>query len=145
MQAILSALGRLMIVTIFVMSAAGHKIPHFADVVKEMETKGVPQPGIMLVGAITFLVVGGFLVLFGFKARFGAFLLFMFLFVVTYYFHAFWKVPEAMKQAETINFMKNLSLMGTMVFIIANGAGAGSIDAVRAARRVEPAPPAAKK
>lgn len=132
-QGLLALLGRFMIATIFIMSAAGNKIPKFAEVVKTMEAAGIPQPQIMLVGAIAFLLIGGLSVAIGYKTRFGALLLLAFLAAVTYYFHAFWKIdvkaePEQFKD-QMIAFMKNLSLAGTMVFLIANGAGPGSLDA----------------
>ena len=132
-QGLLALLGRFMIATIFVMSAAGNKIPKFNEVVKVMDAVGIPQPQIMLIGAIAFLLIGGLSVALGYKARFGALLLLAFLAAATYYFHAFWKIdvkaePEQFKD-QMIAFMKNLSLAGTMVFLIANGAGPGSLDA----------------
>jgi putative oxidoreductase len=71
----------------------------------------------------------------------GAFLLLVFLAAATYYFHAFWKLPadtapEALRD-EQIAFMKNLALMGTMVFFLANGAGPWSIDAARNAAQAD--------
>jgi putative oxidoreductase len=71
----------------------------------------------------------------GYKARLGAFLLLVFLGAATYYFHDFWQAPAEQKQTEMIQFMKNLALMGTMVFIMANGAGPWSLDASAAAKR----------
>ena len=132
-QGLLSLIGRFLIATIFVMSAVGNKIPKFNDVAKAMEAAGVPQPQLMLVGAIAFLLIGGLSVAIGYKARFGGLLLLAFLVAATYYFHAFWKIdvtvePEKFNE-QIIAFMKNLSLAGTMVFLIANGAGPGSIDA----------------
>ena len=133
-RGLLALLGRFMIAAIFVMSAAGNKIPKFAEVAKTMEGVGVPQPQILLAGAIAFLLIGGLSVAIGYKARFGALLLLSFLIAVTYYFHAFWKIDLKVDPdkfgTEMINFMKNLSLAGTMVFLIANGAGPGSIDAM---------------
>ena len=64
--------GRVMLCTIFLMSAAGNKIPNFSQVASYMESVGVPAPQPMLVGAILFLLVGGVSVLIGFKARLGA-------------------------------------------------------------------------
>jgi putative oxidoreductase len=89
----------------------------------------------MLAGAIVFLLVGSVSVILGFKARFGATLLLVFLALATYYFHDFWTFddPQA-RQMQTIQFMKNLGLMGAMLFIMANGAGVMSVDAARAAR-----------
>jgi putative oxidoreductase len=129
LQGVVSVLGRLFLVTIFVMSAVGNKIPNYAGVASVMEGKGVPVPQVALALAIGFLVVGGVSVLVGYKARVGAALLAVFLVLATYYFHAFWALEGQAAQAEMIQFMKNLGLFGAMLFIIANGAGAWSLDA----------------
>ena len=133
-RGLLSLLGRLMIVPIFLLSAVGNKIPKFNDVSEVMAAEGVPQPKILLAGAIAFLILGSLSIAVGYRARVGAFLLLVFLAAATYYFHDFWDVPAERQQAELISFMKNLSLMGTMVFLMANGAGPMSLDS-RAARQ----------
>jgi putative oxidoreductase len=93
-----------------------------------MASVGVPAPKPMLVGAIVFLIVGSVSVIAGFKARIGAFLLLTFLVLATYYFHAFWKLPAEAQQDQMIQFMKNLSMMGAMLFVMANGSGPMSVD-----------------
>jgi putative oxidoreductase len=125
MQAALSILGRLMLCAIFLMSTAGKKIP-----VAYMKANGLTwMPEVLLGGAIVFLLVGSAFVILGFQARIGALLLLVFLGLATYYFHDFWSPRHAqMAELQTIQFMKNLGLAGAMVFIIANGSGAGSID-----------------
>lgn len=128
MQAVLSVLARMLLVTIFVMSAVGNKIPQFNNVAKYMASEGVPAPQVMLAGAIGFLLVGSVLVLVGYHARFGAGLLAVFLVLATYYFHDFWNVTGDAVQMQMIQFMKNLGLLGAMLFVIANGPGAGSLD-----------------
>lgn len=134
-QGLLALLGRIMIAAIFLMSAVGNKIPKFNDVAGYMAAEGVPQPKILLAGAIAFLILGALSLALGYKARLGAFLLLVFLGAATYYFHDFWKAPAEQKQSEMIQFMKNLALMGTMVFIMATGAGPWSLDASAAAKR----------
>lgn len=133
-QGLLALLGRIMIATIFLLSAVGNKIPKFNDVAGFMTAEGVPQAKILLVGAIAFLILGALSVALGYKARLGAFLLLVFLAAATYYFHDFWKAPAEKQQTEMIQFMKNLSLMGTMVFLMANGAGPWSLDSAAAKR-----------
>ena len=129
MQAISSLAGRVMIATIFLLSAVGNKIPKFNDVAGYMSSEGVPFPQVMLAGAIVFLVVGSLSVIVGYKARVGATLLLVFLILATYFFHDFWTFEDAQaRQEQMIQFMKNLSLMGTMLFLIANGAGTLSVD-----------------
>ena len=129
--ALLSILGRIMLCTIFVMSTVGNKIPQFNQVVGYMKAEGVPQPALMLAGAIAFLLIGSALVVLGYKARIGALLLLVFLALATYYFHDFWNIPAtnaAEQQNQMIQFLKNLGLAGAMLFILANGSGAGSLD-----------------
>ena len=94
-----------------------------------MELEGVPVPGLMLVGAIGFLVVDSVSVIVGLWTRVGAGLLLVFLILATYYFHDFWAFEGPEQQAQMIQFMKNVSLMGGMLFLIANGACGLSLDA----------------
>lgn len=142
MQGLLSVAGRVSLAAIFLLSAVGNKIPNFDKVAEVMGQVGVPAPRLMLAGAIAFLLVGGASVVLGLYARFGAALLLAFLALATYYFHGFWRLEDAQAQQEqTIQFMKNLSMAGAMLFIIANGAGAWSVDAMRSAkarRQVQP-------
>ena len=138
-QGALTVVGRVLLATIFLMSAVGNKIPNFTAVAKVMESVGVPAPQLLLVGAIVFLVVGSLSVIVGYKARIGAGLLLVFLVLASYYFHAFWKLEGQAQQEQMSQFLKNLSMMGAMFFIIANGAGPWSVDAWLS-RRQHPAP-----
>jgi putative oxidoreductase len=134
-QGFLTLVARLAIAAIFLSSAVMNKIPQFNTVVEVMDAKGIPQPKIMLAGAIAFLILGSLSLILGFWTRGGAFLLLVFLAAATYYFHAFWQLPadtppETLR-AEQIAFMKNLALMGGMLFIVANGGGPWSMDSRR--------------
>lgn len=126
-NAVLTVVGRVMIAAIFLMSAVGNKIPQFDSVAGYMAAEGVPAPQVMLAGAIVFLIAGALSVVTGYKSRVGASLLLVFLILATYFFHDFWTFddPQA-RQQQTIQFMKNLSLMGTMLLII--GAGSGPLS-----------------
>jgi len=125
---LLSLVGRVMLCAIFLLSAIGNKLTNFGGVAEAMKGQGVPLPQAMLASAIGFLIVGSAMIIIGYKARVGAFLLLLFLAVVTFYFHDFWEFADAARANQFNHFMKNLSLMGAMVFILANGAGAWSID-----------------
>ena len=128
LQGIVAVLGRVLLCTIFFMSAVGNKIPNYRGVLEVMESKGVPAPSLLLPGAIAFLIVGSISVVVGYYARIGAALLLVFLALAAYYFHNFWALPEPKAQEEMIQFMKNLSMMGAMLFIIGNGPGPMSLD-----------------
>jgi putative oxidoreductase len=135
LQGLLAVLGRIMLCTIFFLAAVGDKIPNFDQVATErMAPEGVPFPHFMLVGAIAFLLVGSVSVVVGYKARVGALLLLVFLALAAFFFHDFWNVPEAQVEAQMIHFMKNLSMMGAMIFIMAVGSGPWSIDSALSKR-----------
>jgi putative oxidoreductase len=127
-QGIVTVMARVMIAAIFLASAAMNKIPNFSSVAEGMAGKGIPQPKVLLAGAIAFLILGSVSLILGFKARWGALLLLIFLVAATYYFHDFWRVAPEQRGQELTNFLKNFALMGTMLFIMANGAGPWSLD-----------------
>jgi len=138
----LTVLGRLLLCTIFLLAAVGNKIPRFSDVANVMESVGVPVPHLMLAGAVVFLLVGSLSVIVGYKARIGAVLLLTFLALASYYFHPFWRLEGQAQQEQMIHFMKNLSMMGAMLFIVANGAGPMSVDSWRTKRSAPAEKPA---
>lgn len=92
--------------------------------------------------ATAFQFTGGIGVVVGYKARWSALALLIFLVPVTIVFHNFWAAPVNERQLETINFLKNLSIAGGTLIVFARGAGAFSIDEIRirsAAKAVQPA------
>jgi putative oxidoreductase len=132
LQGFVTVTGRVLLCVIFLMAAVGSQIPHFSEVAQLMASKGIPAPKLMLAGAIVFLLAGSLSVITGYRARIGASLLLVFLVLATYYFHNFWTIAEAQaRQEQLIQFMKNLSMMGAMLFIIANGPGPMSIVSVK--------------
>lgn len=73
-----SLLGRIMIATIYLMSAVGNKIPNFNGVASYMASEGVPMPSLMLIGGIACLIAGSLSIITGYKAKIGAGLLLVF-------------------------------------------------------------------
>src|SRR3954451_11280049 len=139
LRGFVAVLGRILLCTIFLMVAVGNKIPNFQAVAGYMAKEGVPAPQMMLAGAIVFLIAGSLSVILGYKARIGAFLLLVFLVLATYYFHDFWTLSDLQaRQEQTIQFMKNLGLIGAMLLIIANGTGPLSLDGRRSDVGEEP-------
>jgi putative oxidoreductase len=138
LQAILSVLGRILLCAIFLAAAAGDvmKFEERTAMVKDTFNSKLP-PQVQeyaqyaqyaLIAAIVFSIAGGLLVITGFWARFGALLLFLFLIPATVFFHDFWNRTDPKEQQQQIvEFLKNLGLMGAMLFILANGAGHGRL------------------
>lgn len=92
---------------------------------------------LLLYGAVTFLVLGGLMVLAGYRARLGAFLLLLYWLPVTFIVHAFWKIPAGeVHRVEAIHFMKNIAIAGGLLMVIANGTGAWAVRRIFATARV---------
>jgi putative oxidoreductase len=133
-RGIVAVLGRILLCTIFLLSAVGNDIPNFSAVTALMAKVGIPAPQFMLVGAIAFLIAGSLAIILGYKARWGAALLLVFLAMASYFFHNFWALTGPEQQQQMIEFMKNLALIGAMLLVIANGTGPMSLDGRHAAR-----------
>jgi len=69
----------------------------------------------MLAFAIFFELVGALIILSGYFFRFGAFLLLIFLIPTTIFFHDFWFQIGDKQTLELTMFMKNLSIMGSLL------------------------------
>jgi putative oxidoreductase len=129
LRSLLAIIGRLCLSAIFLASAFTHLIPNLDGVIQEMQAKGMPAAPIFILGAIGVLVIGSALLVLGYKARFGALLLLLFLVPYTYYFQTPWNAaPGAEFGEQLVHFLKNIGLAGAMLLIIAAGPGPGSID-----------------
>jgi len=119
--------GRILLALIFVVSGF-EKITGFEGTVGYIASKGMPLPQLAAVGAIAVELGAGILLVIGWQARWAAAAIFLFLIPTTLIFHNFWDAAAAQKQMQTIQFMKNLCIMGGMLYIMAFGAGPFSVD-----------------
>jgi putative oxidoreductase len=131
MKSFATVLGRAALALIFLFAGVS-KLGALAGTAAFMGAKGMPFPGFFLAGAIAVEVLGGLSLLLGYRARAGALALALFLVPATLIFHAFWGIPAAEVQVQQIMFMKNLAIIGALLFVAANGAGPASIDARQA-------------
>jgi len=132
-QRYLPVLGRFLLALIFVFSGWG-KIAGFAGTVSYMASKGMPWPQVLLPGAILIELGGGLALMLGWKARWAALAMFLFCIPTTLIFHDFWALPPEQAQTQMINFLKNLALMGGLLYVVAFGPGAFSVDGSRRRR-----------
>jgi putative oxidoreductase len=133
----LAPVGRILLALIFVASAVG-KLQDWQGTLQMMTDRGLPMPDALLSIAVGLELVGGVLVILGLYARWGAVVLLLFLVPVSVIMHNFWAAPQEQMQVQMINFMKNVSISGGLVFLLAMGAGPLSIDAVRVRRAARP-------
>lgn len=115
-------IGRILLGLIFVMSGIS-KISGFEGTQQHMASQGMPMTGFFLVSAIAVEVLGGLSVILGYQARWGAAALFAFLIPATLIFHT-----NFGDQTQMIMFLKNLSIMGGLLFVVAYGAGPLSLS-----------------
>lgn len=120
-------LGRVLLALIFVISGFG-KITGFDGTVAYMAAKGMPMPQVALVGAIAIEFIGGLMLVVGWKTRWAALAIFLFLIPTTIIFHNPAGLPPAEAQAQMINLLKNVSIMGGMLLLAVFGRGAWSLD-----------------
>jgi putative oxidoreductase len=118
--------GRVLITPLFLLSGFS-KITGFTATAATMAKMGMPFPEVMLVGAIVFELGGGLMVLLGWHARLGALLLAVFTIASTLVFHNFWAVDAAQYRGQLTQFMKNLSILGGLVYIMVAGSGPFSL------------------
>lgn len=116
---VIALIGRVVFVLLFFGSGVNHILK--ADAMGAYTAaKGVPQAKLATIASGVLILVGGLMVLLGVYLDLGALLLVIFLLPTAFLMHAFWKETDAMaKQAEQANFMKNVSLAGAALLIMA--------------------------
>src|ERR1044071_8964829 len=119
-------LGRVLFALIFIASIVGH----FSSAeISEAAAHGVPLATILVPLAGLIALVGGVSVLLGYRARFGALLLVVFLVPVTLVMHKFWGLADPqLAMMQQIHFLKNTSLIGACLLIMHFGSGPYSLD-----------------
>jgi putative oxidoreductase len=118
---------RTLIALIFVLSGFG-KITGFEGTVGYIASKGLPLPELAAIGAIVVELGGGILLILGWRARWAAAAILLFTALAAFLFHNFWAVPPEQAQNQMIHFMKNISMMGGLLFVVIHGSGALSAD-----------------
>ena len=120
LQVLAAPVGRVLLALIFVMAGLS-KIGQFEGTQGYMEAMGVP--GMLLPLVILTEVVGGLLIILGWKTQWAALALAGFSVLTALIFHM-----DFSNQAEMTNFMKNIAMAGGFLILFANGAGSCSMD-----------------
>jgi putative oxidoreductase len=118
--------GRVLIAVLFLLAGIGKLgAAAYAGTQGYMQSQGVP--GALLPLVIALEIGGALLVIAGLWTRVSALALAVFSLAAALLFHA-----NFADQLQQIMFMKNVAIAGGFLFLVANGAGAWSIDARRA-------------
>lgn len=122
LQKIIPLVARTCLAVIFIRSGAG-KALDFGGTQEQIASTGLPLAALLTAGAIVFELVGAALVLLGYKAKWGALLLILFLIPTTLIFHT--NFAEGMQVTQ---FFKNLAILGGLLMVTAFGSGPFSLE-----------------
>ena len=122
MNNLVALAGRILIVLIFLLSGID-KFVHYAPTLGYMQKAGLPFPEFLLVISAILETVAALAIIAGWKARWAAALLVLWMIPVTLVFHN----PAAGQEA-MIHFMKNVSITGGLLVLWALGPGALSLS-----------------
>lgn len=125
----LAPLGRLGFSAIFLESGVHH---FSSSTIGYAASQGVPFANALVPLSGVIAIVGGLMVLVGYRTRIGAALLALFLVPVTFAMHRYWDATDAQTaMMQHVHFMKNISMLGGALLLCYFGAGAVSLDARR--------------
>jgi putative oxidoreductase len=118
---------RLMLAPLFVYSGIG-KILAFGLTASRLPGGEGGLGTFLAAGAIVLELGCSTALILGIWSRWASLLLIAFTIAATLMFHNFWASPAAQVQAQTINFLKNLGLIGALAMIAAFGPGPISLE-----------------
>ncbi len=121
-QRYLPVLGRVLLAVLFVMSGIG-KLTDPAGTIGYIQSAHLPLPNIAYGIALTVELLGGILLIVGYRTRLVALILAVFTVAAAIGFHAHFA-----DQNQMIHFMKNIAITGGLLQVVAFGAGAFSLD-----------------
>lgn len=137
LQDTFALVGRVLLAWLFIPAGWG-KIAGFAGTTGYIASKGLPLPEVATAAAIAIELGLGLLLLVGWKARWAALGIAIFVAVITPIFHGYWAMPEAQQMMQKQAFWKNLAVVGGLLMVAAFGPGRLSLDG-RGARSSESA------
>lgn len=123
---VLAPVARVLFSLIFIVSAFSH---FSSSTIAYAASQGVPLASLLVPLSGIMALAGGISIALGYKARWGAALIVLFLIPVTLMMHRFWGLSDPkMAEMQEINFMKNVGLLGGALLVLHFGAGPMSLD-----------------
>lgn len=119
--------GRILLAFLFLKSGWG-KIGGFEQTAAMMASKGIPMAQVALAITILIELGAGLMLVVGYKARWAALAIALWLIPVTFMFHGYWNVPADQVMNQTNHFFKNAAIFGGMLMVFAFGPGRYSLD-----------------
>ena len=126
-QDLIALIGRIAVAILFVTSGWG-KMMDFGGTAGFIASNGIPLPQVATAITIVVELGLGLAIALGWQTRSAAAVIALWLIPTTFIFHNFWSAPAAEVMMQQINFMKNVSIFGAMLLLVAFGPGRYSLD-----------------
>lgn len=121
------ALGRVGLALLFLWSGYG-KLAHMDGNIAYMKAYGMPAAELLIWPAALLELAAGAMLVLGWRTRWAALALAVFTVPAMFIFHAYWSVPADQVLNQQIHFMKNLTILGGLLFVFARGSGRYALD-----------------
>jgi putative oxidoreductase len=120
-------IGRIALAAIFVLSGL-QKLVDFTGTVSMIAGAGVPLPMVAAAVAVVIELGGGLAIFAGWMTRVAALAIVVFLIIVSPIFHNFWTMQGDERMLNQVMFLKNVSMLGGFLLLMAFGPGRYSVD-----------------
>ncbi|QFU17092.1 DoxX family protein [Microvirga thermotolerans] len=127
MRDMLLLIGRVLLAAIFIISGVT-KFYALGATAGYIASKGLPAAWLLAPVAAVVEVALGLAVAIGLKTRWASLALALFTLVTIPFFHDFWNMTGADRNVNQIQAMKNLSMIGAFLILMASGPGRLSVD-----------------
>jgi putative oxidoreductase len=119
--------GRILIGILFLVAGI-MKAMNIGGTTGYMTKLGFPAPELMAYLSTIIELAAGVLLIIGWHTRRVAWLLVVYVVIATGMAHRFWEYEPAQRVNQINHFLKNLALIGAMLYIVASGPGSASVD-----------------
>lgn len=127
MKDIIDLIGRILLSAIFLFEAYD-TLAHWESTKHTLDNYSIFwRQDLLIFGAGSLLLIGGVLLLIGYRVGFGSLLLLLYWVPITFIIYSFWDDPIEYQRINSISFMKNMAIAGGLLMMIVNGSGKYSV------------------
>ena len=120
-------LGRIGLALLFLWSGYT-KFAYMVANVAYMKAYGMPAAELLIWPAAVFELIAGAMLVLGWKARWAALALAVYSAISALIFHRYWSVPADQVLDQQTHFMKNVAIIGGLLFVFAHGSARFSVQ-----------------
>ncbi len=130
MKDVADLIGRIFLSFIFLFEA--YDSIAFFKANKQMMTEyGVTwNQDFLMYASILLLILGGVLILIGYRTSLGAICLLIYWIPLTFTLYSWWNDPEAVRRLHSLMFMKNMAIAGGLLMLYVNDSGRYSVKRI---------------